>query len=58
LKVIPIRVLAAGEVNDTLNACNLASTSCVSTLNDDEAHFLAPFMYEGDRCAEHRAACG
>ena len=36
-----------GEVNATLNACPLESESCVSTLNDDEAHFVAPWSYDG-----------
>lgn len=35
-----------GEVNSTLNACPLSSESCVSTLNDDELHFAAPWQYE------------
>jgi hypothetical protein len=34
-----------GEVNSTLNACPLSKTSCVSTLNDDEAHFAAPWEF-------------
>ena len=36
-----------GEVNGTLNACSLSTDSCVSTLNDDELHFLAPWEYDG-----------
>lgn len=36
-----------GEVNSTLNTCPLSSESCVSTLNDDELHFAAPWQYEG-----------
>jgi len=35
-----------GEVNNTLNACTPTSQSCVSTLNDDEAHFEAPWQYD------------
>jgi len=35
-----------GEVNNTLNTCTLSSQSCVSTLNDDELHFEAPWQYE------------
>ena len=31
-----------GEFNSTLNACSLDSISCVSTLNDEEQHFVAP----------------
>ena len=33
-----------GEVNETLNTCNLDTPSCISTLNDDEGHFAAPWM--------------
>lgn len=36
-----------GEVNNTLNACELSAPSCVSTLNDDALHFYAPWQYEG-----------
>lgn len=36
-----------GEVNGDLNACAYATTSCVSTQNDDEAHFIPPWTYEG-----------
>lgn len=35
-----------GEVNGTLNACPLDSESCISTLNDDELHFAAPWSYD------------
>eukprot|EP00208_Stichococcus_sp_RCC1054_P006789 CAMPEP_0206142630 /NCGR_PEP_ID=MMETSP1473-20131121/17675_1 /ASSEMBLY_ACC=CAM_ASM_001109 /TAXON_ID=1461547 /ORGANISM="Stichococcus sp, Strain RCC1054" /LENGTH=319 /DNA_ID=CAMNT_0053537703 /DNA_START=96 /DNA_END=1055 /DNA_ORIENTATION=+ len=38
-----------GEVESTLNSCGEASPSCVSTSNDDEAHFLAPWSYDGSR---------
>lgn len=38
-----------GEVNETLNACSMNKASCVSTLNDDEAHFMAPWEFEMDR---------
>jgi len=34
-----------GEVNGTLNACSMDKESCVSTLNDDEAHFAAPWEF-------------
>ena len=40
-----------GEVNGVLNACQLGSLSCVSTLSDDAAHFVAPWEYEGSRDA-------
>ncbi|PSC72961.1 hypothetical protein C2E20_3641 [Micractinium conductrix] len=40
-----------GEVNETLNTCNLDTPSCISTLNDDEGHFAAPWMFDGDRDA-------
>lgn len=36
-----------GEVSGTLNTCDLDSPSCVSSQNDDEAHFVAPWMYDG-----------
>lgn len=39
----------AGEVETTLNVCSESSTSCVSTQNDDEAHFLPPWSYDGSR---------
>lgn len=35
-----------GVVNETLNSCTLDSQSCISTMNDDEAHFAAPWQYE------------
>ena len=35
-----------GEINNTLNACSLESQSCVSTLNDDEVHFAAPWEHD------------
>jgi uncharacterized protein (DUF1499 family) len=35
-----------GEVNGTLNACPLDAESCVSTLNDDEGHFAAPWSFD------------
>lgn len=38
-----------GEVNETLNACSLNTSSCVSTLNDDEGHFMAPWEFEMER---------
>ena len=34
-----------GEVNGTLNACTLSSASCVSSQNEDEDHFMAPWQY-------------
>mmetsp|Transcript_17183 Transcript_17183/g.43623 ORF Transcript_17183/g.43623 Transcript_17183/m.43623 type:complete len:328 (-) Transcript_17183:974-1957(-) len=36
-----------GEVGGTLNTCDLDAPSCVSSQNDDEAHFVAPWMYDG-----------
>ncbi|KAG7673061.1 hypothetical protein Ndes2526B_g05369 [Nannochloris sp. 'desiccata'] len=36
-----------GEINNTLNACNLQSQSCISTLNDDEVHFAPPWQFDG-----------
>ena len=41
----------APQVNETLNACPLDAASCVSTLNDDEAHFSAPWEFDGSRDA-------
>uniref|UniRef100_A0A061RVU9 Uncharacterized protein n=1 Tax=Tetraselmis sp. GSL018 TaxID=582737 RepID=A0A061RVU9_9CHLO len=35
-----------GEVKGTLNTCSLSAPSCVSSQNDDEAHFVAPWMYD------------
>lgn len=35
-----------GEVNNTLNACSLSTDSCVSTFNDDELHFAAPWEFD------------
>ena len=38
-----------GEYNGYLNTCDRARTSCVSSQNDDAAHFAAPWAYEGAR---------
>ena len=38
---------AVGEQFNNLNACALASASCVSTQNDDEKHFIPPWQYDG-----------
>ena len=40
-----------GEIDSTLNACNLTSPSCVSSQNEDESHFEAPWQYEGSQKA-------
>lgn len=40
----PIPHAAPGQVNETLNACPLDAPSCISTLNDDELHFAAPWQ--------------
>lgn len=40
-----------GEVETTLNVCPESAASCVSTQNDDEAHFLPPWSYDGTRDA-------
>jgi uncharacterized protein (DUF1499 family) len=40
-----------GEINNTLNACNLESQSCISTLNDDEVHFAPPWQFDGSQDA-------
>ncbi len=42
-----------GEVQGTLNTCPLSAPSCASTQNDDEGHFVAPWMYE---CSKAEAA--
>ena len=34
-----------GEVNGTLNACTLTSPACISSQNEDEDHFVAPWQY-------------
>ena len=34
-----------GEVDSTLNVCALDRQSCVSTQNEDEDHFVAPWQY-------------
>ena len=38
-----------GVLNDLLNSCPDTSEACVSSQNDDEAHFIAPWAYPGDR---------
>ena len=38
-----------GEVGGTLNVCPLDTLSCSSTQNDDEQHFVAPWMYDCSR---------
>ncbi len=35
-----------GEVEGSLNACQLDYSSCVSTSNDDEEHFVPPWQYD------------
>jgi len=40
---------AVGEMNGFLNSCPSDVASCVSSQNDDKAHFTAPWAYEGDR---------
>ena len=40
---------ATGEVNDTLNACDLNAASCVSTFSDDEKHFITPWSFDAPR---------
>jgi len=37
----------AGDAGaETLNTCSMNKVSCISTLNDDEAHFAAPWEFE------------
>ena len=40
-----------GVINDLLNSCPDTSESCVSSQNDDETHFCAPWAYSGNRTA-------
>jgi uncharacterized protein (DUF1499 family) len=44
-----------GVVNDLLNSCLDASEACVSSQNDDETHFAAPWAYPGNRTDAMRA---
>lgn len=37
---------AGGSGNETLNTCSMNKPSCVSTMNDDPAHFVAPWEFE------------
>ena len=37
----------AAQVNSGLNICELSSRSCVSSQNDEEDHFLPPWIFEG-----------
>lgn len=46
------------QVNETLNACTLDSVSCTSTLNDDEAHFAAPWQVGTGSACDLPAAVG
>ena len=48
------------QVESTLNVCSEGAASCVSTSNDDEAHFLPPWSYDGSRDAaiEHLITVG
>ena len=39
---------AGTEGNETLNACSMNKISCVSTMNDDESHFMAPWEFDVD----------
>ena len=43
-----------GEYNGYLNSCDRASSSCVSSQNDDAERFVAPWAYEGDRATAMR----
>ena len=45
---------AVGELNGFLNSCPSDVASCVSSQNDDKAHFTAPWAYEGDRAIAMR----
>ncbi len=57
-----IRSIRSGESETTLNVCDEEAASCVSTQNDDEAHFLAPWSAgscnETSPCSEVRHASG
>jgi len=35
-----------GEINGALNICKLQDQSCVSSFNEDEDHFIAPFEFD------------
>ena len=43
-----------GVVNDLLNSCPEETEACVSSQNDDEYHFAAPWAYPGDRATAMR----
>ena len=43
-----------GVVDGLLNSCPGETEACVSSQNDDEAHFVAPWAYPGDRVAAMR----
>lgn len=43
-----------GVVNDLLNSCPEETEACISSQNDDEYHFAAPWAYPGDRTAAMR----
>jgi len=43
-----------GEYGGYLNSCDRASSSCVSSQNDDAERFVAPWAYEGDRATAMR----
>ncbi|KAK3283533.1 hypothetical protein CYMTET_8766 [Cymbomonas tetramitiformis] len=38
-----------GVLNGLLNSCPPETISCVSSQNDDESHFIKPWIYPGDR---------
>ena len=40
-----------GESDDALNSCRFEDPSCISVASDDEAHFYAPWTFDGDRAA-------
>jgi len=43
-----------GVVNDLLNSCPPETEACVSSQDDDEYHFTAPWAYPGDRATAMR----
>ena len=43
-----------GVINELLNSCPPETEACVSSQDDNEEHFIAPFAYPGDRTSAMR----
>ena len=43
-----------GVINELLNSCPPETEACVSSQDDNEEHFIAPFAYPGDRTTAMR----